>query len=129
MVPNVAVKNRYAVLVSSTLILLKHADRGVTYLSVDGVKVDVCFLGPLLPELRVIQRNVCAVLGGHKAGFGEGGALALALDGDGGGTPLQDLVNVLFAETAALVILIHDCSIRAFPQEILNLLLRELLDL
>ena len=39
------------------------------YLSVHGVKVDVGLLGPLLPELRVVQGDVVAVLRGHEAGL------------------------------------------------------------
>ena len=39
------------------------------YLPVDGGVVDVCFLGPFLPELWVIQRNVRPVLRGHKTGL------------------------------------------------------------
>lgn len=86
------------------------------YLPVDGIKVYVGLLGPLLPELGVVKRDVVAVLGGHKAGLGEGGALALTLNGDGGGSALQDLVDVLLAETTALVILVHDRGIGALPQ-------------
>lgn len=99
------------------------------YLPVDGVHVYVGFLGPLLPELRVIEGDVIAVLRGYEAGLGEGGALALTLNGDGGGSSLKDLVDVLLAKTTALVVLIHDGSVRALPQEVLDLLLGELLDL
>lgn len=100
-----------------------------TYLSVHGVHVYVGFLGPLLPEFWVIEGNVIAVLRGHKAGLGECGALALALDGDGGGSTLKDLVDVLLAEATAFIILIHDGSVGSLPQQVLNLLLGELLDL
>lgn len=99
------------------------------YLSVDGVHVYVSFLGPLLPEFRIIQGNVIAVLRGHKAGLGERRALALALDGDGGGSSLKDLVDVLLTEATAFIILIHDGSVGSLPQQVLNLLLGELLDL
>lgn len=87
------------------------------------------FLGPLLPKFRVIKGDVIAVLRGHKAGFGERGALAFTLDGDGGGSSLKDLVDVLLAEATAFIILIHDGSVGSLPQQVLNLLLGELLDL
>ena len=107
----------------------ERTDKEAPYLPVHRVIVDVRFLGPLLPELGVIQLDVRAVLGGHEAGLGEGGAFALALNGDGGGAPLQDLVDVLLAEAAALVVLIHDGGVRTFPQQVLYLLLGELLNL
>lgn len=100
-----------------------------TYLSIDGVHVYVSPLGPLLPELWIIQGDVISVLRGYKAGLGEGGALALALDGDGSGSALKDLVDILLAEAAAFVVLIHDSRVGSLPQQVLNLLLRELLDL
>lgn len=100
-----------------------------TYLSVHGVHVYVSFLGPLLPEFRIIESDVGAVLGGHKAGFGESGAFAFALNRDGGGSPLQDLIDVLLTEAAAFVVLIHDGGVGTFPQQILNLFFGELLDL
>lgn len=100
-----------------------------SHLPVDAVQVYVCFLGPLLPKLWVIQSNVRPVLRRHEAGLGEGGALALALNGDGGGSPLEDLVDVLLTEAAALVVLVHDGSVRSFPQQIFDFLLGELLDL
>ena len=110
------------------MILTKNNNNQV-YLSVNGVHVYVSFLGPLLPEFRVIQGNVIAVLRGYKTGLREGGALALTLNGDGGGSSLKDLVDVLLTKTTALIILIHDGGIRSLPQKILYLLLRELLDL
>lgn len=99
------------------------------YLSIDGIHVYVCFLGPLLPEFRVIQGNIIAVLRGNKTGFRECGSLALTLNGDSSGSSLKDLVDVLLTEPTALIILIHDGSISSLPQQILDLLLRELLDL
>ena len=99
------------------------------YLSVHLVEVNVSLLGPLLPELGVVEGDVGAVLGRHKAGLGEGGALPLALDGDGGCPALQDLVDVLLAEAVALVVLVHDGGVGAFPQQVLDLFLGELLDL
>lgn len=99
------------------------------YLSVDGVHVYVSFLGPLLPELRIIQGNVVTVLRGHEAGFGERRAFAFALDGDGGGSSLKDLVNVLFTEAAAFIVFVHDGSVGSLSQQVLNLLFGELLDL
>lgn len=107
----------------------KKKQKTSAHLSVDGVHVYVSFLGPLLPELRIIQGNVVAVLRGHEAGFGERRAFTLALDGDGGGSSLEDLVDVLFTEAAAFIVLIHDGSVGSLSQQVLNLLFGELLDL
>lgn len=82
-----------------------------------------------MPEFWVVEGDVGAVLGGHKAGLGERGAFALALNCDGGGSPLKDLIDVLLTEAAAFVVLIHDGGVGTLPQQILNLFLGELLDL
>lgn len=58
----------------------------------------------------------------------EGGTLALRLDGDGVGSPLQDLVDVLLAELGAFILLIHQRSVRPLPQKVLDLLLGQLLN-
>lgn len=100
-----------------------------TYLSIDGVHVYVRLLGPLLPKFRVIESNVVPVLRRHKAGLGERGAFAFALNGDGGSSALEDLVDVFFAEATALVVLVHDGSVGSLPEQVLDLLLGELLDL
>lgn len=39
--------------------------------------------------------------------LGEGGSLALGLDGDGPCSALQDLVDVFLTELGALVLLVH----------------------
>ena len=57
----------------------------------------------------------------------EGGPPALRLDGDGLGAALEDLVDVLLAELGTLVLLVHDGPVGPAPQQVLNLLLRQLL--
>jgi len=99
------------------------------YLPVESVHVNVCFLGPLLPELGIIQSNICAVLGRHKAGLGEGGPFAFTFYSDGSCSSLKYLIDVLLTETTALVILIHYGCISTFTKQIFYLLLGELLDL
>lgn len=103
--------------------------KSFTYFSIHGVHVYVRFLGPLLPELWIIESDVGAVLGGHKAGLGESGAFPFALNSDGGGPSLQDLIDVLLTEATAFVVLIHDGGVGTFPQQILDLFFGELLDL
>lgn len=99
------------------------------YLPVESIHVYVCFLGPLLPELGIVQSNICAVLRRHEAGLGEGGSFAFTLYSDGSCSSLKDLIDVLLTETAALVVLIHYGGISTFTKQILYLLLGELLDL
>lgn len=38
-----------------------------TYPSIDGIQVEFSLLGPLLPEVWILQRNVCAVTSCNKA--------------------------------------------------------------
>lgn len=55
----------------------RHIDNGqchsvtlpVPYPSIDGIQVQFCLLGPLLPEVRILQRYVCAVTSCNKAGL------------------------------------------------------------
>lgn len=99
------------------------------YLLINGIHVDIGFLGPLLPELGVVESNVRAVLRRDEAGFGERRPFAFALNSDGGGSPLQDLVDVFFTESTAFVVFIHDGGVSSFPQKVLDFLLGELLEL
>lgn len=40
-----------------------------TYSAVDHIHINVSLLGPFVPEVGVIQRDVCAVSGRHKTGL------------------------------------------------------------
>lgn len=55
--------------------------------------------------------------------------LALRLNGDGVGSSLEDLVYVFLTEFGTFIFLIHQSSVCPLPQQVLNLFLRQLLDL
>lgn len=59
--------------------------------------------------------------------LGKGRSPSLRLDGDGLGPALKDLVDVLLTELGPLILIVHQSSIRPFPQQVLDLLLRQLL--
>lgn len=82
-----------------------------------------------LAHREVHQKRWGGAAGRSRRYLGEGGALALALDGDGGGAAQQDLVDVFLAELGAFVVLLHDGRVGPLAQEVLDLLLGELLDL
>lgn len=42
---------------------------GGTYPAIDHIHINVSLFSPLVPEIGVIQRNVCAVSGRHKTGL------------------------------------------------------------
>lgn len=86
------------------------------YLPVESVHVYICFLGPLLPKLRVIQSNISAVLRRHKTGFGEGGSFSFALYCDGSRPSLKDLIDVLLTEATTFIVLVHYGCISTFTK-------------
>lgn len=57
------------------------------------------------------------------------GALPFGLDGDGVGSPQEDLVDVFFTELRPFVLLVHERTVGPLPQKILYFLLGELLHL
>lgn len=40
-----------------------------THSAIDRVQIDLGLLRPFIPEVGIIQRNVCAVPGGYKTGL------------------------------------------------------------
>ena len=46
-----------------------HSLQRSTYSAIDHIHINVCLFGPLVPEIRVIQRDVCAVSGCDKTGL------------------------------------------------------------
>lgn len=95
---------------------MNHVINATLYLSVESVHVYICFLGPLLPELGVIQSNIGAVFRRYKTGLGECGSLSFTLYRDGGCPSLKDLIDVLLTEATALVALVHYGSISTFTK-------------
>lgn len=41
----------------------------LTYSAIDSIHVNLCFLGPLVPKVGVIQRDVCSVPWSYKTGL------------------------------------------------------------
>lgn len=61
--------------------------------------------------------------------LGERRPFPLRLDGDGLGSSLKDLIDVLLAELGPLVLLVHQRSVSSFLQKVLHLKFGELLHL
>lgn len=59
--------------------------------------------------------------------FSKGGSSSLGLNSDGLCPALENLVNVLLTKFGPFILLIHDGPVGTSPQQILNLLLRQLL--
>lgn len=62
-----------------------------------------------------------------KKHLGKSRPPSLWLDGDSFGSALQDLVDIFLTELGTLIFLVHERAVRAAPQQVLDLFLRELL--
>jgi hypothetical protein len=86
--------------------------------------LDFRLLGPLLPEVRIVDRDVGGGVGGGEGGLGEGGSLLL-LVGDGGGATREDVLDVLLAELVPGIVVVHERAVSALLQQVLHLLTKK----
>ena len=91
------------------------------------IHVDLGPLGPLLPELRVVNVDIRPVGGHVEAGLGECRALHPRLNVPHMGALLQNVLDVFFTELLAGVVVLHQCAVCTLLQQILHLLLTQLI--